>query len=145
MTEDDEGRREARRCRVEELEPGVDWDRSFTFSRMKGLSPNDKSTLFKLLHQLLPTGERVHRLQPNKSAACSLCREAPVDTLHHAIFTCQANQLAAEVMLRCAQCYSKWSSTSRGGGARSIFSSHCGYYCNLCTAFMEKQDKISDD
>ena len=105
MLEDEEGRREAKRCRVEELEPGVDWGRSYRLSRLKGLSPDDKSLLFKVLHQLLPTGERLNRLQPNKSSACSHCRATPRDTLVHAIFTCEANQQAARAMLKWAQCY----------------------------------------
>ena len=62
IDEGNEGRREDKRCRVEELEPGVDWRRSFSVARLKGLSTDQKSFLFKLLHQLLPTGERVHRL-----------------------------------------------------------------------------------
>ena len=106
MVEDQEGRRTARLCRVEELQPEVNWGRSFSLARLKGLSPNQKSVLFKLLHQLLLTGERVHRLQPNKSPACSLCRTAPLDTLLHAIFECEANTTAAGAMLRAAQCYS---------------------------------------
>jgi hypothetical protein len=85
MVKDKEGRRTARRCRVEELQPEVNWGRSFSLARLKGLSPDNKSVLLKVLHQLLPTGERVARLQPNKSPACSLCRTGPVDTLLHAI------------------------------------------------------------
>ena len=105
MVEDEEGRRTAKLCRVEELQPSVDWGRSFSLARLKGLSPNNKSVMFKLLHQLLPTGERVHRLQPNKNPGCSLCRTAPLDNLMHSIFECEANQSAAMVMLRCGQCY----------------------------------------
>jgi hypothetical protein len=84
----------------------VDWRRSFSLARLKGLSTNHKSFLFRLLHQLLPTGERVHRLQPTKSAACKLCRTAPVENLHHSIVACEANSLAAGLVLRCAQVYS---------------------------------------
>ena len=62
--------------------------------------------MFKLLHQLLPTGERVNRLQPAKSSACSVWRTGEVDTLQHAIFSCEANKLAAAAVLRSAQCYS---------------------------------------
>ena len=54
MDEDDEGRREDKMYRVEELEPGVNWRRSFNVARHKGLSTVQKSFLFKLLHQLLP-------------------------------------------------------------------------------------------
>ena len=106
MVEDEEGRRTARTCRLEELQPGVDWGSSFSLARHKGLSPDQKSILFKLLHQLLPTGERVNRLQPAKSAVCSLCRTGQVDTLLHAVFNCEANNSAAAAMLRCAQLYS---------------------------------------
>ena len=82
---DKDGRRTARRCSVEELQPEVNWGRSFSLARLKGLSPDNKSVLLKVLHQLLPTGERVARLQPIKSPVCSLCRTEPVDTLLHAI------------------------------------------------------------
>ena len=105
MVEDEEGRRTARTCRVEELQPEVNWGRSFSLAGLKGLSPDQKSVLFKLLHQLLPTGERVARLQPNKSPACTLCQTAPLDTLQHAIIECEANSAAAGAMLRGAQCY----------------------------------------
>ena len=57
MVEDEEGRRSARTCRVEELQPGVNWGRSFSLARLKGLSPDQKSVLLKLLHELLPTGK----------------------------------------------------------------------------------------
>ena len=106
MVEDQEGRRTARACRVEELQPEVDWRSSFSLARLKGISLDQKSLLFKLLHQLLPTGERVHRLQPAKSLACSNCRAGEVENMQHAIFLCEANKLAAAAMLRSAQCYS---------------------------------------
>ena len=53
-----EGRRAARTCGVEELHPDVDLGRSFSLAGLNGLSPNHKSLLFKLLHQLQPTGEK---------------------------------------------------------------------------------------
>ena len=113
MTEDDEGRREPRKCRVEEQKPEVVWSRSYSLARMKGLSPEQKSFMFKVLHQLLPTQERVNRIHPDKSSSCRLCRAAPVDTLHHAIYTCESNKSAAEAMLSCAQVYAP-SLTSEG-------------------------------
>ena len=48
----------------------------------------------------------LHRLQPAKSPAYSLCRTGQVDTLLHAVFNCEANNRAAAAMLRCAQLYS---------------------------------------
>ena len=54
MEEDEVGRRTARLCRVEELQPEVNWGRSLSLARIKELSPDQKSVLFKLLHQPLP-------------------------------------------------------------------------------------------
>ena len=45
MVKDKEGRRTARRCRLEELKPEVNWGRSFSLARLKGLSPDNKSVL----------------------------------------------------------------------------------------------------
>ena len=58
MLEDQEGRRAARTCGVEELHPDVDLGQSFCLAGLKGLSPDHKSLLFKLLHQLLQTGQK---------------------------------------------------------------------------------------
>ena len=54
MVKDKEGRRTARRCSMEELQPEVNWGRSFSLARLKGLSPDNKSVLLNVLHQLLP-------------------------------------------------------------------------------------------
>ena len=88
---------------MEELQPQVDWRRSYSLARQKGRFPDRKSVLVMLLHQLLPTEERVTRLQHNKSPACSLWRTGPVDTLMHTITECQANKAAAMLILRGAQ------------------------------------------
>ena len=93
--------------------PEFDWSRSYSLARISGLSPEHKSFLFKVINQLLPTQERVSRMQPDKSSACRLCRAAPADTLHHAIYTCEANKSAAEAMLTCAKVYAP-SLTSEG-------------------------------
>ena len=39
MSKDHKGMREDKRCRAEELDPGVDWKRSFRLARLKMLSP----------------------------------------------------------------------------------------------------------
>ena len=36
MVKDKEGRRTARRCMVEELQPEVNWGRSFSLARLRG-------------------------------------------------------------------------------------------------------------
>ena len=67
---DDEGRTELIPCKVEERDPAVSWSESYRLSRLKGLSPEDKSFLFKLIHTLLPSKERLHHLTPTTSPLC---------------------------------------------------------------------------
>ena len=105
MSEDDQGRRQLLRSRIEHLEPGVDWGESYRLARQKGLSPEQKSFLFKMIHQLLPVKERVHRIMPSKSPLCSQCSLATWETMHHAFYECQANSAAAVKMLNCARVY----------------------------------------
>ena len=46
----------------EVLSPDTDWNQVWPTSRTKGLGPELSSFLFKMLHRLLPTQERIARL-----------------------------------------------------------------------------------
>ena len=48
---DDEGRSEMIPCNVEVKFPNVFWSESFRISRLRGLSPAEKSFLIKMIHQ----------------------------------------------------------------------------------------------
>ena len=63
MEEEKEDRRMPKSWRVEELQPGVDWGRRYSLTNFKEISPDHKSVMFQLLHQLLPPGERVYTAQ----------------------------------------------------------------------------------
>ena len=67
---DQEGRTEIIPCKVEERNPEVFWSESYRISRLKGLSPDSKSFLFRMIHSLLPSKERLHHLTPNWSPLC---------------------------------------------------------------------------
>ena len=69
---DDEGRMELVPCKIEERYPLHDWSESYRLCRLQGLDPEIKSFLFKLVHQLLPSKERVHHLTPTSCAGVSL-------------------------------------------------------------------------
>ena len=65
MSKDHKGMRENKRCRVEELDPGVDWKRSFRLARLKMLSPlGNKSAP-------APANRKSSKLTPAKQE-CSL-------------------------------------------------------------------------
>ena len=101
---DQEGRREPIPCRIEIQSPTIQWGESYRLSRIHGISPSSKSFLFKLLHQLLPSRERVHRLIPANSPQC-WCDSGDVETYHHCFYSCIKNREAADSMLRCARVY----------------------------------------
>ena len=53
--------------RVEELSPEIDWDITWRMSRMKGLDSELTAFIFKLLHCLLPSQDRVSRITRNQT------------------------------------------------------------------------------
>ena len=56
------------------------------------LGPDICSFLFKLLHQILPTAERVNRILPNQSQFCTKCQLHEIETIQHALMDCPSNQ-----------------------------------------------------
>ena len=91
-------------CKVEEREPDVFWSESYRISRLIGLSPEIKSFLFKMIHTLLPSKERIHHLTPLTSPLC-WCNTGEQETYIHLFFKCPKNNLAADALLRVVQSY----------------------------------------
>ena len=87
------GREEYIKCRVERNSRETDWESSWRLARLQGLGPDNVSFLFKLLHQLLPTKERVARTKPNGNPVCRAqgCHANAVEDLSHALIFCHAN------------------------------------------------------
>ena len=68
-------------------------------ARKQMLGPNLCSFIFKLLHKILPTAQRVSRILPNQSENCSRCNLATQESLSHALFQCPENHGAGNVLL----------------------------------------------
>jgi len=101
---EDEGRRELIPNRLEEQTPDIEWNRLYHRVRLKGLSPSSKSFLFKLLHQLLPTRDRINRLMPGNSPLC-WCNSGDTETYLHCFFLCTKNREAGDAIARCVGSY----------------------------------------
>ena len=101
---DNEGRREMIPCKIEERDPTITWTDSYSLCRLKGLSPDSKSFLFKLVHTLLPSKERIHHMTATSSPLC-WCDEGDQETYIHLFFQCSKNREAGEALLRCSQAY----------------------------------------
>ena len=83
--------------RVEQLVPEQDWPATWTLARTKGLSSEQTTFLFKLLHQLLPTQDRINRIT-NEPGICKICNSATED-LYHALFSCTSSRATADLLL----------------------------------------------
>ena len=92
--------------RVENLSPETDWPLTWSLARTQGLDSELTSFLFKLLHGLLPTQDRVTRFGlagPNQGV-CQLCLLEVEDQVH-AFFSCPKSMLAGLALLGYVQTF----------------------------------------
>ena len=76
------------RSRAELASPETDWESCWRRARLRGLGSQATSFLWKLLHQILPTEERLQRILPNSSNNCKLCPTPTNADLPHCLFQC---------------------------------------------------------
>ena len=91
--------------RAETLHPGADWPRTWKLARTHGLGSDLTTFLFKLIHCLLPTQDRVSRLGVADGANPGLCQLCllEVEDPAHAFFSCHKSMLAGLALLGYAQ------------------------------------------
>ena len=99
MVEPDDGPREYIKCRAESASPSTDWETSWRRARMKGLGSEATSFLWKLLHRILPTEERLARILPNSSENCKLCPRPTTANLQHCFFQCVSTREVGSLLL----------------------------------------------
>ena len=100
MVETDENRQLVP-CRAEIQNPECDWDRIWSRARLPGLGSEFTSFLFKVLHDLLPTQERLSRTSPTESGQCKLCVTDVQEDLVHALVRCPGNQGVGQAVMHC--------------------------------------------
>ena len=69
---------------------------------LRGIDADSASTLFKILHNILPTKERVDRLSQREGPLKGICTYCPgvVDNIFHALTQCKRSRPAADYMLK---------------------------------------------
>ena len=87
--------------RSELINPQIEWQRTWRLARLKGLGPDLTTFLWRLLHRLLPTQDRGHRIvrNPNSSPTCQLCQVEASEDRQQAFFDCQFNNNAGNALL----------------------------------------------
>ena len=92
-------------CRAELASPQVDWVHSWHLATLHGLSSENQTFLWKMLHNILPTQQRLHRMGMRNaiSSNCTSCSAEEPDTLAHALISCNANKEVSEWMMKVLQ------------------------------------------
>ena len=86
-------------CKAEKMNQDTEWEKTWRLARMKGLDSNQTSFLWKLLHALLPTLNRVNRISPNTSPICQHCNTDTIEDIPHALFHCSFNSIVSQYLL----------------------------------------------
>ena len=78
------------KSRAEINSPENDWDESWRRARIRGLGSQAFSFLWRLLHNLLPTEDRLSRILPNSSPNCKICPLQVIADQSHCFFQCRS-------------------------------------------------------
>ena len=105
--------------RSELASPGTDWELTWRRARLKGLGSEATSFLWKLLHRILPTEERVARILPNSSEYCRQCPTPTPANLEHCFFDCVSTRHVGRCLLAAIQVYDP--SATPAGLLRLVF------------------------
>ena len=102
MQEDENGRRSLKPCRAELHHPDVDWEQSWQLASLKALTSEDQTFLWKMLHDILPTQSRLHKMGMKNAPTpyCTICSTSEPDLLPHALVTCPSNSEVSEWLLQ---------------------------------------------
>ena len=91
------------KSRVEECHQDLDLSVSYRLSRLFGLSPEQKSFLFKLIQSILPTRDRLARMRKIPTSNCLHCEDIPDSTAH--LLTCNLSKEVSDRLLACITSY----------------------------------------
>ena len=98
---DADGFRFNKRCKIESEHPDIDWERTWSLASLPGLESCDYTFLWKMIHNILPTQQRLHRILRNvDSPNCNHCQSQQICSLPHALFTCNHNSDVGNWLLR---------------------------------------------
>jgi hypothetical protein len=86
------------KCKAEIVAPELDWDSIWHRARMKGITNENRSFLWRMFHNILPTQARLFVTARNvDNPNCVLCNaNEPDDILSHSFINCEQSREAME-------------------------------------------------
>ena len=99
--ESTDSRQKLRPCRAELKHPEIDWERVWKLAVTPGLPSQHLTFLWRMLHDLLPSQERLFRVKMpnNSSSSCTLFDQDALGNLEHSLLLCPYNNGAGQVLL----------------------------------------------
>ena len=104
-SDEENGPRHFLPCRTELASPKTDWALSWAACRQSGIPPDLSSFLWLMLHDLLSSQARLHRMGTVRSPKCKMQDCLEDGTLQHELLHCRKNDGVGERLVRCLQHY----------------------------------------
>jgi exonuclease III len=73
--------------RIQKLWPNIDWPNTWKNLKEAPISDDTRCLWYRVIHDIIPTNCRLHRIQMTPSDTCRWCPES--DTLEHRIISCR--------------------------------------------------------
>ena len=105
MTSEPSGQRHYTPCKAELAVPNTDWSLCWAACRQPGVPPDLASFLWRLLHNLLSTQEKLHRMGTIRSPICKMQGCSDVGSVEHELLHCTKNDGVGLKLLACLQQY----------------------------------------
>ena len=87
-------------CKVELNSQYSDWNLIWTNCHLPSFTSKMTSFSFKLVHDLIPSEERISRIIPNNSSVCKHCSDNSIADTLHVFFLCSLSQELGDWLLR---------------------------------------------
>ena len=92
-------------CKVEPASPSTDWSLSWAACRQPGIPPDLASFLWKMMHGLLLSQAKLHRMGTTQSPTCKMKGCSEDGTIQHELISCSKNDEIGQKLIRCLHYY----------------------------------------
>ena len=103
--ENETGQQHFKPCKAELASPTTDWSLSWAACRQAGVPPDLASFLWRMMHNLLSTQAKLHRMGTIRSPVCKMQGCTEIGTLEHELLFCSKNDDVGYELLSCLEQY----------------------------------------